>query len=430
LQDIGPGLSYKVLHDRILAKIHGRFERQTPQLQGEGDWAVFGSDCVETYYAVPVMQIDQPNRRLLLGAGQAHNLRKGAQFAIYPHGITDFKALEKRRAVVEIAQLGSIDSWATIPEQLSTNTIEQGDQAVLLGTGSIKLAGKVALVHQDALPPTIDQEAALQSVKEALAKNGWVEVAAKDEPLDYQVALNQQSEYEIWDQTGQPISNLRPVLQISNKNAAVTMASRLVHLTKYHTIKQLANHDQMSPLARRLIVELLGKQTEYDPADVPEPQPFEDPGRTPILREGEWTFVRIRNDSPQILNVTVLDLQPDWGVKQVYPSGPGDYFVSLDPGQEQILPLQGLLPALCKEGTDTVKVFATTGTTNFRWLELPSLDKPLKRGLEVRSKSPGNPLEQMLAAVAADQPPTRHLIPAAYPSQEWVTAQVEVRVQM
>lgn len=44
LQDIGPGLSYKVLHDRIVAKVHSQFENQTPQLQGEGDRAVFGSD--------------------------------------------------------------------------------------------------------------------------------------------------------------------------------------------------------------------------------------------------------------------------------------------------------------------------------------------------------------------------------------------------
>lgn len=429
LQDLGPGLSYKVLHDRILTKIHSRFERQTPQLQGEGDWTVFGSDRVETYYAVPVMQIDQPNRRLLLGAGQAHNLRKGAQFAIYPRGITDFTVLEKRRAVVEITRLGSTDSWATIPEQLDANAIEQGDQAVLLGAGSIRLVGKVALVHQDDLPPTIDQDAALQSVKEALAGNGWVEMAAEGESIDYQVALNQQSEYEIWDQAGQPISNLRPELQISNTSAAETMARRLVHLAKYHATKQLANYDPMSPLARRLVVELIGKQAEYDPADAPEPQPFEDPGRTPTLKEGEWTFVRIRNDSPQVLNVTVLDLQPDWGVQQVYPSGPGDYFVPLDPGQEQILPLQGSLPALYEEGTDTVKVFATTGTTNFRWLELPSLGEQLKRRIEVRSKSPENPLEQLLAAVTADRPHTRHLIPAAYPSWEWVTAQVEVHVQ-
>ena len=223
LQDLGPGLSYKMLHDRILPKIHSRFEQQTPQLQGEGDWSVFGSERVDTYYAVPIMEVDAPNRRLLLGAGQAHDLRTGAQFAIYPQGVTDFTALDNRRAVVEITQLGSTDSWATIPKQYEASAIEQGDQAVLLGAGSVKLVRKVALVHRDDLPPGIDQEAALKAIKQALEGNGWLEVAAEGEPIDYQVTINKQSDYEIWDQTGQPISNLRPVLRIDEPNVVVSV---------------------------------------------------------------------------------------------------------------------------------------------------------------------------------------------------------------
>ena len=36
------------------------------------------------------------------------------------------------------------------------------------------------------------------------------------------------------------------------------------------------NHDPMSPLARKLRVELVGKRAEYDPADPFEPEPFDD----------------------------------------------------------------------------------------------------------------------------------------------------------
>jgi hypothetical protein len=35
----------------------------------------------------------------------------------------------------------------------------------------------------------------------------------------------------------------------------------------------------------------------------------------------------------------------------------------------------------------------------------------------------------MLAAFTAGQPPKRDLIPAAYPSQEWITEQVQVHIQ-
>jgi hypothetical protein len=35
----------------------------------------------------------------------------------------------------------------------------------------------------------------------------------------------------------------------------------------------------------------------------------------------------------------------------------------------------------------------------------------------------------MLAAFAGEQPPTRNLTTAAYPSREWITASTEVEVQ-
>jgi hypothetical protein len=40
-KQMGPGFTYKMLHDRILAKVHSQFAEQTPQLQGEGDRVVF-----------------------------------------------------------------------------------------------------------------------------------------------------------------------------------------------------------------------------------------------------------------------------------------------------------------------------------------------------------------------------------------------------
>ena len=85
----------------------------------------------------------------------------------------------------------------------------------------------------------------------------------------------------------------------------------------------------MSPLANKLLVELAGSQRDFDTSDQPNPEPFDNPGNTPIIMTGNWTFLRIRNNLPKatpddpshILNVTVLDLRPDWGITQVYPSG-------------------------------------------------------------------------------------------------------------
>ena len=110
LKQIGPGLTYKTLHERILAKVHSQFQAQTPQLQGEGNRVIFSSGQIQPQYAVPVMQVDKVARRLMLNVGQAGGMRKGAQFAIYPTEVTDFTQVNQRQALVEITELHAVES--------------------------------------------------------------------------------------------------------------------------------------------------------------------------------------------------------------------------------------------------------------------------------------------------------------------------------
>ena len=115
LKQLSPGLSYKTLHDRILAKVHGQFEAQTPQLEGEGSRQVFGSDRVEPAYAAPVLEVDVSAGRLRINAGQAQLVRRGARFAIYPSGTEDFDRTEKRLALADVREApGAVETWATI----------------------------------------------------------------------------------------------------------------------------------------------------------------------------------------------------------------------------------------------------------------------------------------------------------------------------
>ena len=129
-----------------------------------------------------------------------------------------------------------------------------------------------------------------------------------------------------------------------------------------------------------------------------------------------------------MLNVTVLDLESNWAISQLHPSRPGAYFVPLDPESELVLPLQASLPSGYNATTDIVKVFGTVGTTNFRWLELPALDRPITPKSASRG-GPSSPLDALLAAVVEQEPQTRALNTVAYASGEWLTAQVEVQVR-
>ncbi len=426
LRHAGPDHTYKMVLERVLAKVHAQFERQTPLILGEANRLVFSSGALQPEYAVTVIAAEMDQRRVLLQAGAVHAVSKGAKFAIYPQGIIDFARVEKCLAVVEITQLGSTESWARIVDIFNPGPIEPGAQAVLCDPGGVRFQRSVLLVHREDLPPTTGQARALNSARQAIERlnSRFVQMAGRDQAVDFQVAIDDQGHYEIWDPAGEPIANVHPALHIGEDWAAERLAQRLTHLAKYRNIQQLDNTDEYSPLADKLLLTPVGKQSEYDPVDPPMPEPFDDPAGI-LLKDGEWVFLRLKNASPRPVNITGFDLAPDWSITQVFPLDTS--YETFDPGEERILSLQAVLPPGYAEATDVFKLFATIGSTDFQWLQLPALDRPSQsRGF---GSLPGNPLEELLFALVEEAPATRTLIPGVRPTREWVTTQLEVRIQ-
>jgi hypothetical protein len=435
--------TFKQIHDRVIAKIHSKFPLQTPMLEGDGNRKVFGSEYAKTVYAVNVMEVDLNQKRILLNTGQVHGMRNGAKFAIYPIGLTDFSKIEERLALVEINERGSTNSWANIITDFNKGIIEAGSQAVLIDPVDIKLKKKINLVDPNILDLKLESstkesyEKIIRSLKNKILKNSqesFLELTSpENNNADFQVAINEKGEYEIWDPAGKPIPNLNPPLMIKDENSDTLLLQRLVHLSKYMNIKQIDNLDAVSPLAHKLVVELYGVSKDYDPADRPDPIPLESEGNIKIVNVGQKIVLHIKNNLPKesnkVLNVTVLDLQPDWGVSQIYPMNPGESFEPVDPDNEIFVPLEVNLPDGYKNGKDIIKVFATLDQTSFRSLELPTLDQPSTKTKEVsRGNIPSSPLEQLMATITKDKPATRNVNLSSTPSKEWTTTQIEINV--
>ncbi len=415
-------MTYKDLHDRLNGKIRSQFAQQTPMLMGAGDRLVFGSDRANVQYSVPVIQVDTAKNTVWLEVGQSTGLRLGAEFAIYPNGTTDFANVDDRLAVVKINALGSTVSQGTLAAITGRAAVEAGTVAVLIAA-STNLVKQVQLLEQQKFA---NEATALQSLKSLLGLNAWLAVVAAGTASHYTVGVNAAGEYEIGDQAGVAIPNLRPAIRVDEPQAARQVVNRLVHLAKYHATAALDNFDKNSPLFGKLQVSWLGKSANYDPVDpVPDmPDAFDDPS-DPTIQAGEWVFLKIQNNFSRAVNVAVLDLQSNWAIDQAHPIDPGAKFVVVDAGQSEVIPFQLSLPTGYTEAMDVAKVFATIDSPNFRWLELPALDCPL----ESKVTRSGDPLESLFGAIAGDAPPTRALHAAQYPSREWVTQQVQVRVK-
>lgn len=123
------------------------------------------------------------------------------------------------------------------------------------------------------------------------------------------------------------------------------------------------------------------------------------------LQVGEWLFLEVANLSSRVLNFSVLDLQPDWGISLIFPGRNDSPFWPLDPGAVKMVRIRCFLPNDYQEASDIIKVFATVGTPNFRSILLPPLDQPTPDST------------------------TRHASVSIYASEEWTTEQLEVRVR-
>lgn len=227
------------------------------------------------------------------------------------------------------------------------------------------------------------------------------------------------------------VPNLRPAITIDVADAAVQVVRRLVHLAKFRRIQELSSPD---PLAGKIKVEI---------TDVPAGRAS---GSLTVLAPRERFKLKITslmqpnaadiNDKSRILNITVLDLEPNWQIEQIVPNDAGA-FELLQPGETKEQLLEAWLPDGYEEAADIFKVFATQRTSGFRCLELPALDQPpASRG--TRGAPSSDPLEALLEAFTDSEAPqateiaTRQVKILSDPQKRqkaWAVAQVEVRVR-
>jgi hypothetical protein len=434
LRKHGTAISVEDVFDKISNQVHNEFVRQTPMLMGETDRTFFGGQSVDASRKVPVMKVDIKKNRVQLQMGQASGIKKGAEFDIFKFRTRDFEDSDNRIATAKVVELGASDCWAevtalygirTINPQLTEGMIEIGSPAVYLSPG-LKQIRKVRLLLPDPLPQfpgvtiaSISRK--IEEVKTQVEGHRWIEFCSEtetDENVYYFVCLNSEGEYWILDANKEPLKNLLFPIRIDEPEATERLINRLIHIARYESILELDNEDAFAPLNGKLKVEVV-KSVKRQPVVL------NVDGKVPVLEEDEEDVkLVIRNESKVTLNITALNLQPDFMIFKCYPKK--IIFDTLEPGEEKSIKLTLKLPENYQEGVFIIKVFATVDATNFQLLELPALDQP-RPG--VGDKKPTNALEQLLTAVADEENPKRKITVVTDASEEWTTEKVEVVVK-
>jgi hypothetical protein len=223
----------------------------------------------------------------------------------------------------------------------------------------------------------------------------------------------------------QPLDHL-PRIMIDRAGAADAIVSLLEHIARYLSVERLMNYDPRSPLREALAVGLARLPAGFDPAD-----PVREHDRAPLapdqlIQTGDWLCLSLRSRWTRPLSIVVLDLQPGWSIEQVVPASRGLDVMTLDPGVEELVPLQACLPAGIDEGQDLIKVLGTIDPVSFRWLELPRPEEPRVRG--VGHRVPLDELEAILDRSGAGVSRARDGRSVSRVSWQWVVEQRRVRV--
>ncbi len=432
-----PQLTYRMLYEQVSAAIRSDFrERQTPMLVGDGDRTIFGSDSISYQYAISVLEVSKTDPiRVKLDAGLSTGLGCGAQFAIYPLGVTDLSQKETQIAIVEIdEEPQAAFSWAKIVKVLRPEEIKQGAQAVMLAPPTqlvryVSLVNKAEGSGEDQLSADLlsQQASALNAVKTAIEGSGWLRlVSGTKQREDFQVAVNRKGEYEI--SMGRPLENVRPLQKISDPKAPQEVVKQLVHLGKYLAVQGLKNPN--SELANQLELKFI-PQSNSSQSDLSDLSNI-------TWKAGEIGTLLIKNLSSEPIRVVVLDLEPTWEISQLQLRQPAQKFYEFAPQQEIPVRLRLSLPddALYDKGLEVIKVFATVGSPDFRWLEIPPLDKDIptaaSRGLEGPEGGDfDDPLAGLFAAIGSDpdKPPAETRAQVIFdPNSEWATKDIQITV--
>ncbi len=430
---------------RSVARIIRRFGLyQTPVFEGRPSAILVGRSHRDEEQTLRVIDVDQTSSRVLLDAGEALGIGRGARVEIC--------ALRLGSLTAEIVESESSCAWAQLSDA-EVAAVSTGDRAFLIdpkpslrhrvqvvANESSRLFRKRPIPHSQGflpsallrdgcplIPSAADPTQWLNDIENALDRvsNRFVERVPPG-PLEaisapeFRVTVGSDGSYEILRPDGCAFPNLPPI-SATSPGAASRLVELLVHLARFRTVRELENRDKSSLLSGSLAV-LVGRLAPgFELGDDIVPETCSE--IIPRFFSGDRVCLRIINGSLQRLHLFVLALGPDWSVRLLHPrSG----LESLSAGQELLLPLRLALPKGTDEGLQTFKIVATLKPTNVRWLELPSAFRS-SASTWARRSVPTGQVETFFAEQLAIAGPDRG-VPSKRAGRSWITEQVDVEI--
>lgn len=410
MQQYRPGLTWAALYDLIYAQVRATYPAQSPQLEGPGDWQIFGNLVQESTGHLLVLQ--SSSARVQISGGAAVGLRPGGRVALYSPASN---GIGKPLTLATVDEVTVEQAWATI------------DQPLLAPIGS-----RVKIVSFAGADPqhTVGVDDPLVCTQIAQANQGQpsaflkiVAPLASNQTAEFFVVVADEH-YRLEDATGAQLVVERFPITLAG---AAKLVNTLEHLAIYRNVQRLRNTAAFSALQGAIALNeplMLGADAADNRVG---PSTIRQPGGELVAAAGQTICFTVQNKAKVPLYVTVLRLnQANWRIQRLFPMRA--WSEKLAPGRST-LPISaqlGLAASMPAETSEIFKVFATTVSTAFDVLQLPALHQgDIHSAPTTRIDSA---LDRLLNALR--HPNTRRFrtVQDDATDDQWITAQWEIRV--
>lgn len=364
-------------------------DEQTPMVAGDTNRLFFGSGVIQKQSFLHVRAIDpRPGGDATIDGGMAQGVLEGSEYTLCS---PDSGQANESLGTIRVMEVVALESTATVIEYQSGKLqyIRPGCRAIL---SSLPAEKKYRVKLSEQCSKVIEGHARSgegnsgeQTANSLLHLRLFPANADNITSINWYVDINERREFEIQDANRNAVPNIVPPLSpllTSLSSSWEKVINRLSHLAQYHTFKELRNQDPNTSLR-----DMIGFECTEILAAVPRvAQPefvrgqedlHEDDGRIRV-REKDYVKIRFQNKSKTTaVNVVIFNLNPLWGIKQVYPRYSA--FETVEAEDERTIAFQvRVAEELKKTGNakyqDMLKAFVTLGSADFRPFELADIN--------------------------------------------------------
>lgn len=433
LADGGDGQGYADLFTRLVARVHGRYQRQVPMLEGDESLLVLGREHLRSRPLVTTLSGEQEegDGEIVLAVGEVHGARLGARLRIFGQNGTDSR---EPHAVAELVEVSATASRARLVE--TSARVVAGDRAELFDLGELAPRFRVAVLELSengtlrsggaSQPVPWNRVEAGSAVRKLIAATAasHLEEATTPEDADFLLSAEFRADVRRWclevtDCSGASLTTGCAPLPVEDPRSLPRTVARLIHLAKFRRIWLLANRDSSNPLAGHLRLELFRKGPLGGDLSV------EREGGMSVVLAGRPIWIDIINESSQDLTAVLLNLEPTGEVTQIHPPPSVACSFALRAESRERVELRCELPPGRDEGIELLKLIAAKGPVEYRYLQLPPLDGC---SATFRHGAPQRELDRLLCSLVSAEAATRSYRLPATGASEWTTYDEEVRV--